>query len=90
MWILTNRRSSFETQIQGLCLIGEEDIKSYWKHLERNYPVHRASTLIIRQSLKKIAEAWNDSFLTEIKGRLEGMADLVSEETVFHKRCYTN
>ena len=38
----------------------------------------------------KIAEARNDSFGTEIKGRLEGMADLVSEEAVYHNRCYTN
>ena len=72
------------------CLICEEDIKFDSKHPERNEPVHRASTFVIKQSLMKIAEARNDSFGTEIKGRLEGMADLVSEEAVYHNRCYTN
>ena len=38
----------------------------------------------------KIAEARTDSLGAEVKGRLEGLSDLVSEEAVYHNRCYTN
>ena len=36
----------------------------------------------------KMATARKDSLGMAVQGRLEGMADLVAEEAIYHHKCY--
>ena len=70
------------------CIICNEDIQFDERHPDRQETVHRASTLTLKPSLLRIASARKDSLGMAVKGRLEGMADLVAEEAVYHNKCY--
>ena len=39
--------------------------------------------------MMKMATARKDSLGMAVQGRLEGMADLVAEEAIYHHKCYS-
>ena len=51
--------------------------------------MHQASTTTLKQSLLKIESERSDTLGMAVKGRLEGMADLVTEKAVYHHKCYS-
>ena len=63
-------------------IICNEDIQLNEKHPNRQQTIHRASTFTLKQSLLRVATERKDSLGMAVKGRLEGMADLVAEEAV--------
>lgn len=70
------------------CFICNEDIHFDERHPDRQQTIHRASTITLKKSLLRIASERKDSLGMAVKGRLEGMADLVAEEAVYHNKCY--
>ena len=72
------------------CFICNEDIHFDERHPDRQQTIHRASTLTLKKSLLRIASERKDSLGMAVKGRLEGMADLVAEEAVYHNKCYSS
>ena len=71
------------------CVICNENITIDEKHPERQEIIHQASTIILKESLLRITKDAKDAFGLAVKGRLEGMSDLVAEEAVYHNRCYS-
>lgn len=70
------------------CIICNEDIRADERHPARQQTIHRASTITLKTSLLRMAIARKDSLGMAVQGRLEGMADLVAEEAVYHHKCY--
>ena len=70
------------------CIICNEDIVVDERHPARQQTIHRASTIMLKTSLLRMAMARKDSFGMAVQGRLEGIADLVAEEAVYHHKCY--
>lgn len=70
------------------CIICNENIVADERHPARQHTIHRASTITLKTSLLRMAIARKDSLGMAVQGRLEGIADLVAEEAVYHHKCY--
>ena len=79
---------SYKFPYSDRCIICNEDIIADERHPTRQQTIRRASTITLKTSLLRMAIARKDNLGMAVQGRLEGMADLVAEEAVYHTKCY--
>lgn len=51
--------------------------------------VHAVATLVIRDSLMKCGTDHSDLWAVQVSGKLQACNDLVAEEAIYHRNCYT-